>query len=342
MGSREMRGGRRSVESGGARRDGRALPRDADGLAALAALCVCLGALPAVAAASTWNDGDVFVGVANGSYGVYDNAGTFKETISDGLGGFTTGCAFNPGQTFLYTTNFSAARVPTYTNAHPHTVDTSINAGAQGGSRTESLVFDQAGNFYVGNATGNVQKFDSGNNFVQAYNVPTGGADWIDLAADQRTLFYTTEGNKVFRYDVQADAPLPDFATLAGGNALALRLLPPGDGSGGLLLADGDEVKRLDGAGAVVDTYDATGENSWFSLNLDPNGTSFWSGDFSSNNFYRFNLATGATEVGPVTAAGGQLFGLCVRGERTAGVPSGPISRSRRPTPPTPSKSMTA
>ncbi len=313
--------GRTGVEKAKRRHVGRSAARGKR-LAALAALCLCLGAVPAVAAASTWNDGDVFAGVGNGSYNVYDNAGTFKETISDGLGGFTTGCAFNNSQTFLFTTNFSAARVPTYTDAHPHTVDTSIDPGAQGGGSTESIVFDKSGNFYVSNTGGNgdIQKWDSSNHFVQSFDVPR--SDWIDLAKDQKTIFFTTEGRQVFRYDVGADTALPDFATLPGsGEAYALRLLPPGDGTGGLLVADGDEVKRLDGSGAVVATYDAPGEDSWFSLNLDPNGTSFWSGGFSSNNFYRFNIATGAIEVGPITAAGGQLFGLCVKGEQTAAKP---------------------
>jgi hypothetical protein len=46
-------------------------------------------------AATTWNTGDVFVAVANGSYNVYDNAGVFKQTITSPLSGTTTGCSFN-------------------------------------------------------------------------------------------------------------------------------------------------------------------------------------------------------------------------------------------------------
>lgn len=69
-------------------------------------------ASPAPAYASTvWNVGDVFAGVGGGAYNVYDNAGVFKETISDGLGGFTTGCAFNGTLDKLYATNFSNTKV---------------------------------------------------------------------------------------------------------------------------------------------------------------------------------------------------------------------------------------
>ena len=48
------------------------------------------------AEASIWNVGDVCVAVSGGCYQVRDNTGLLKETICDGMGGFTTGCAFNP------------------------------------------------------------------------------------------------------------------------------------------------------------------------------------------------------------------------------------------------------
>jgi hypothetical protein len=138
-------------------------------------------------------------------------------------------------------------------------------------------------------------------------------------------MFYASEGRGIQRYDVVSDTQLTNFATLPGsGNAFALRLLPPGDGSGGLLVADRGNIKRLDGSGAVVQTYDTASDDFWFALNLDPNGTSFWSGDASNSRFYRFNIASGAVEVGPISTetATGTLFGLCVRGELVAAQPT--------------------
>jgi len=142
----------------------------------------------------------------------------------------------------------------------------------------------------------------------------------MDLAADQKTMFYTSEGGRILRYDVSGSGTqLPDFANI-GGTSYALRLLAPGDGSGGLLVANTSNIKRLNAAGAVIQTYDAGGENNWFSLNLDPNGTSFWAGNSSTANFYRFNIGTGAVEVGPINTGTGAsfLFGICVLGEVTA------------------------
>jgi hypothetical protein len=293
-------------------------------------------------AVTTWQVGDVFAGVGNGNYNVYNNSGTFKETINQGTAfggqpqnstGFTTGCAFNPPQDHLYTTNFSTSNVVRFQDPSPHSVDQTIVTPAQvslpytgaGDASSESVVFAANGDFYVGHADGtaDVHKYNSAGTFIRDFDVATEirGSDWLDLAADQQTLFYTSEGNRVLRYDLAADAQLTDFATgLPGSNAYALRILPPGDGSGGVLVADSQTIVRLDGSGNVVQQYDTETENQWFALNLDPNGTSFWSGSFDTNNFYRFNIASGAIEVGPI-ASGGELFGLCLKGEPTAGGP---------------------
>jgi hypothetical protein len=82
-------------------------------------------------------------------------------------------------------------------------------------------------------------------------------------------------------------------------------------------------IKRVDGAGNVIQSYDAPGEDDWFALSLDPNGTSFWSGSFDTGNFYRFNIASGAVEIGPLATGSSALFGLCVKGEITGGTGGG-------------------
>ena len=286
---------------------------------------------PTAHAVTTWNIGDVFAGIAGGQYSVFDNNGVFKETISDGLGGFTTGCAFNPALDKLYTTNFTNTKVVVYNNASPHTIAQTVDTAVTSpGGHTESVVFAADGEFYVGHPDGNdlIHHYTAAGTLSATFAAAVNdrGTDWLDLAADQKTLYYTGEGRLIQRFDTDAPshaAPsqLAAFTTLPGtGIAFALRLLPPGDGSGGLLVADNTNIKRLNGAGAVTQTYDATGEDGWFSLNLDPNGTSFWAGDQFSNNFYRFNITTGAIEVGPI-ASGGPLFGLCLKGELTAATP---------------------
>lgn len=285
-------------------------------------------------AATAWNVGDVFAGVSNGSYNVYDNTGAFKETITDPQGaGYTTGCSFNNALDKLYTTNFSSSKVNVFDDASPHTgvLANDPTVDSPGVASTESIVFAANGDYYVGHADGtaDVVKYNAAGVFQQAYDVPDDnrGSDWIDLAADQTTLFYTSEGRAVQRYDVSTNTPLADFAALPGaGNAFALRLLAPGDGSGGLLVADNSNVKQLDSTGTVVSTYDVTGVDGWFALNLDPDGLHFWAGSFANGTFYKF-LIQGApgnyvdNQVTTVATGSGSFYGLCLKGELTAALP---------------------
>lgn len=284
-------------------------------------LWILLSGMSASVKAAAWQVGDVFVGVSSGSYQVYDNGGVYKETVSDGLGGYTTGCAFNNALDKFYTTNYYNSAVVVYNTAHPHNVLQTIYY--TDAYYNESIVFDNAGNFYVGHRGGSadIKKYDAAGNLLDSFDVAVenSGSDWIELSSDQKTMFHTSAGYLVKRYDLATKTQLADFANLGSGSCFALRLLPPGDGSGGLLVAASGDIRRLDGSGNVIQTYDVDNEDSWFALNLDPNGTSFWSGDYSTSNFYRFNIATGAIEVGPINTGTGvdTLFGICVAGEIT-------------------------
>lgn len=266
---------------------------------------------------SVWNIGDVFVGVAGGQYFHYDNAGHLVDVLSTGFSGYTTGGAFDvTGK--LYTTCFSANRVVVFSATDPHTILQTIDTSIPGGTNPEDIVFAANGDFYVTNVSGNgnIQRYNAAGVFQQTY--VTGRSDWMDLATDQTTMFYTTESPNIARWNVATNGALSDFANI-GGTTFAFRLLPPGDGSGGLIAAHLGDIVRLNGSGNIVQAYDVVGEDSWFSLNLDPNGTSFWAGDFTSGRFYRFNIGTGAVEVGPInTNTGSQtLYGICVNGEIT-------------------------
>ncbi len=289
----------------------------------VAAACLLIaGSAFAQSTSSAWQKGYVFAATGNSSYKVYTNTGRFVETITSGLrSANTAGGAFD-SKFNLWTTEFQGGRVVAYQAAHPHKVLRTIASG----STPESLVFDATGNFYVGHADGDraIRKYDTTGKLLATFRPQRDarGTDWIDLAADQRTMWYTSEGRKIKRFDVVANRQLPDFVSIPGSRfpfvACALRLLPPFDGSGGLIVADFANIKRLDGQGRVIKTYDATGQNRWFSMNLDPNGTSFWAGDITTRRFYRFNIASGKIEVGPIQT-GPALGGLIVLGEITGG-----------------------
>ena len=264
-----------------------------------------------LAQAETIQKGDVFASVSSGSVQHYRYVAgvlTLLETMNTGLGGYTTGMAFDKSDN-LYLTMFSAGKIVKFDNAN-----TSLSGTFATASGTpESLVFDMTGNLYNGNVNGPIAKYDSTGNLLSTTTALR--ADWIDLAKDQKTMYATGEGGTIARYDVSTNTQLTDFAS-PGGRAFALRIL----GDGGVLLADGAAVLRLDAAGNTVQTYDISGEDSWFALNLDPDGKSFWSGDFGTANFYKFDIASGALLDSMNTGTGGNtLFGLGVAGEITQG-----------------------
>jgi hypothetical protein len=272
--------------------------------------------------ASDWRVGDVFVGIGNGQYKVFDKDGNFKETISDGQG-LTGGCAFDSTY-HLVTTNISNAEVLRYKIDHPHGILQATPTSGAG-----SVVFAGNGDFYVGspgspNGDGFIRKYDHAGKLLATYpvQVENSGSNWIDLTADEKTIFYTSEGRLIKRFGV-LNGQLDDFVNLGNPadpnfRLFALRLL-----RGGLLVADKGNIKRLDSLGNVVATYDAESEDDWRSLNLDPlnldpNPSSFWAGDATSGKFYRFNIETGTVEVGPVNTQSESLSGICVNGAFSA------------------------
>ncbi|MDQ2912849.1 MAG: hypothetical protein M3T56_06295 [Chloroflexota bacterium] len=277
-------------------------------------LAIALFALSGTAAfASTWNAGDIFVGVASGKYKVYSNSGTFKETINAGTR-YTAGCAFNNAQSKLFTTYVSNGNVETFATAHAHTF--ALFAG--GIITPEAVVFDKSGNVFVstGSSGSGIREYNSSGALINTI-LPFTRIDWIDLAADQKTMFYTDEGSTIHRVDVSTPGgtALPDFAS-SGSTLYALRILP----DGGLLAANSGNIQRYNAAGVIIQSYDLVGEDNWFALNLDPNGTSFWSADFGTSDVVKFNIASGVKENSFNTGTGfNTVLGLCLKREITVG-----------------------
>jgi hypothetical protein len=287
-----------------------------------------------------WTVGDVFVASGSGGYQVWhstDPAATspsyskLGNPINDGSTGTTAGCAFDSAYRF-FGTNFTSTTVDQYSIDFPTYVTGILPPGLAGqfvtgnGTSTgnESIVFDGQGNFFVGHAGGgkSLEQWTRplGSGSYQLANswtpqVENSGVDWIDLASDGLTIYYTSEGRKIFTFNTATTTPAI-FADLGQPGSpnytlFALRILSNGD----VLVADKKNIKRVASGGTVVKTYDASGQDDWEALSLDPNGTSFWAGDATSHKFYRFNIATGAVEAGPYsTGANASLGGICVHG----------------------------
>lgn len=234
----------------------------------------------------------------------------------------TTGMAFDSSGN-LYATVFEANNIVKFNSS-----GTLLGPFGSGyNSHPESILFDSGGNAYVGQAdgSGHVLKFDSSGHLLATFSPATEnrGTDWIDLAADQKTLYYTSEGTHVKRFDLSTGTQLADWppnvgdsvGALPGPNAYALRIL----NDGGVLVADTNQVVRLDSSGNIVQTYLANPNVFLFALTLAPDGMSFWTADSNTGTVVNVNIATGAviTSFNVSLQQGQTLAGLLVFGEPT-------------------------
>lgn len=102
----------------------------------------------------------------------------------------------------------------------------------------------------------------------------------------------------------------------------ALRLLSDGT----ILVANKEDVKRIDSSGTVLQTYDILGEDTWFALNINPDGNSFWSGNFGTGMLYEFDIASAANTQTINTSVGSlSLYGVAIFGEVTQGGGGGEV-----------------
>jgi len=274
----------------------------------------------------------VLVGKDNGTSGKkirrYTTGGTFIDTWDDRMpsmtgGDIVTGMCFAPTGEVL-ATRFAWSGPILYSRLGAM-IDENF-AGTSNMSTHESCVYDRAGNVYIGIAGANgaadsnvpIRKFDKYGNLLDTFVVPTGtrGTDWIDLAGDQCTLYYTSEDTSVRRYNVCTRSALPVFANgLTPPYCYAVRLRPNRE----VMVACQDAVHRLSPQGVNLHTYPRvdigeTDANGLFAMNLDPDGTSFWTAGLLSGNVYHVDIESG-TQLGTFNSGTGGVAGLAVYDE---------------------------
>jgi hypothetical protein len=287
-----------------------------------AGLFASLGVAPVARAAVPYATGDVLAGVGSGQIKHFSPTGTLRNTLNNGQGNNEdTGMCFDDAGN-LYATNFGGQSLSKFDNAGNLLVG---SFGSGFNADPESCSFNSSNQLYVGQADGSsdVLKFSSSGALLATYDPATEsrGTDWVDLAADQCTLFYTSEGSSIKRFNVCTNTQLPDFASGLAAPCFALRIRPNGE----VLVACFTQVYRLSSTGAVLNTY-AVGSGGLFALNLDPDGTSFWTGDLFAGDIFRVSIATGSVITTFNANVNVSLAGLAVAGEITVGNPSGRIS----------------
>lgn len=304
---------------------------------AVVALAVVLGvAAIAVQAsmAAPLVPGQVLAGSTNGIINQFTPTGTLAGTLDNGRSTTygSTGMCFN-GAGNLFSTTFDNGMTQFDTTG----AIVPPNPWTTTGANLESCTFDAAGNMYVGDASQNiVTKIDPSGTVIATYTVATEdrGTDWVDLAADQKTLFYTSEGDHIKRFDVSTNTQLADFAALPTSPCYALRIRTNGQ----VMVACTSSAYLLDSSGNVINTYSPSGANLLFALNLDPDGTSFWTGDINSGQIWHIDIATGA--VITTFTQDNTMAGLAVVGEIRAAVDNTPPTCSLFNTTPGPPKQI--
>ena len=274
----------------------------------------------AKAAGVSFSSGDLFAGVGTGMIGHYSSSGVLLDTLDT-----TTASTEQTGMCFdksgdLYSTNFESGTMSKFDNHGNLLV---ANWGGPFSTHPESCVLDKAGNVYVGEVDGanQILKFNQSGTLLASYspNAESRGLDWIDLASDQCTMYYTSEGNGVHRFDVCTNTQLSDLTTGLSGPAYALRIL---NNTSDVLVASTGQLYRTNSTGAIVNTYALpSGETSFlFAMNVDPDSKTFWTAGYNTGNIYHIDIATG-TVLGQFNAPPNtfSVAGLALFGEPTVG-----------------------
>jgi hypothetical protein len=226
----------------------------------------------------------------------------------------------------VLSTRFSVSEGPVLMSAAGAVLDNELG-GLIGDD--ESCAFDELGNVWIGEAVptandvASLRYVSADGRILQTLQVPVGerGIDWIELDADQCTLYYTSEDSDVRRFDVCTRQTLPHFATGLEPRCYALRQLPNRD----LMVTCTNRIYRYDQNGAFLREYtrESLGESDaagLFAIQLDPDGQTFWTGGALSGRVVRVNLNDGSLVTSFTTGTGG-LNGLLVQDEFVAGIP---------------------
>lgn len=281
-------------------------------------------------AATALTKGDVLLSIGGGKIEQHKPDGTLVQTLDD-----TSGTTENDGMCFdadtnLFATNGFVANTVSKFDAAGNLVNANfISTGVAANGHPESCAADSSGNIFVGlpdASPDQFQKFSPTGSLVQTFNVAASGrgTDWLELAADNCTIFYTSEGATIQRYNTCTNTQLADFATGLPGPCYAHRIRPNGE----VLVACQSAIVSLSPTGTVLNTFSAASlgftSGFLFAMNLDPDGSTFWTADYSSGKVVRANISDGSVVGGfnPTNTAAGPYGGLAIVGEINVAIPT--------------------
>jgi uncharacterized protein (TIGR03437 family) len=252
-------------------------------------------AFPPVAGSPVFQTGDILISMADGTVQWWREPWAQVKVLPTLTDGQAKGMAFDTSNnlyvTHWYGTNLSGNDVATF-NQYGNSTGL---FGSGYNCNPSSIVFDNSGNAYVGHADCStaILKFSPLGLPIAQYSVLVENRGTYDIGLDnnQCTMYYTSEGPDVLRFNVCTNTQMSNFnsAPLPDPVAGAFALLP----GGGMLIANSSVITSLDASGNFVRSYGAFGNTCWLGMALDADGVSFWASDWCASSVTRFNIATG-------------------------------------------------
>jgi hypothetical protein len=284
-----------------------------------------------VSGSAPWVVGDLVVCVGSGQCRVYSTPTTFT-TISvpnnpkKGTGEPAWSSAFA-----LYVVDASNQKISLFRKTDPHTLLQTIDTAANYSPGIPGpLVVDSAGNLYVGMTNADViLKYDRNGSFVAPITVASdngGGVDWMALADDHSTLWYTSGSRSLQRFDLSTNTNGGTVPLLGPGVAGGIRILPVNhsfdpddnlvvDGTSGILVADDGNIKLVAG-GTEPKLYDVSNiaNEGWRAVTLHPDGKTFVAAT-AAGEIYSFLIeGTGEPIDDPIQSGSSAISGLSFKG----------------------------
>ena len=284
-------------------------------LRAVAAAFALALSLPANAAFTV---GNILAGVGQGKIKEFTPTGTLVATYDTGTGSNETTGLCQDAQGNVYATMFTAGKVSKFAPD-----GTLINGAFISPGTPESCQVDKAGNLWVGLTSGGIGKYNATTGaLIQLFTPSPARAGWIDIAADQCTIYYADDSPGIDAFNVCTNTQLPPLNGSIG-TVSGFRILP---GSGDIIASNRTKLTRLTSTGTVIGDYLAPSGNSLiFAVTLDPDGQTFWTADLSNGNIFRYNI--NPLNNTPITTFNDNQFvdtgGVMVIGQLTVGGPPG-------------------
>jgi streptogramin lyase len=240
-----------------------------------------------------FNHGDIFAGVGNNIIKRFNPQGGLEQELTYFLDPNTADMQFDDDSN-LYAVKPDISYVLKLRYDTNGTILQENFINSRYIAYAQSLVIDNKGIFYVGGISSlNIEQFNPDGTHIKTFTSPGSNfASYMDLDSDQCTLFYTSQyTNIVARINACSDTKLPDFAILPTSPGGSVKITK----NGNIIVATFANIYKYSKDGILLKTYNFPCAPTCylFSVNLDPDLSTFWTADWKFGYIYRVDIETG-------------------------------------------------